>query len=45
MHAKGASPARSKYREIAAGLRSLDDAEHIFLVRDRKIDGVVAGNL
>src|SRR5260221_7045815 len=45
MHAKGASPALRKYCEIAAGLRGLDDTERIFLVGDRKIDGVVTGDL
>src|ERR1700756_3757552 len=45
MHAEGASPAFSEYREIAACLRCLDDAERIFLVGDRKINGVVAGDL
>jgi len=34
-----------KYCEIAAGLRSLDDTERIFLVGDRNIDGVVTGDL
>src|SRR5580765_1812512 len=45
MHPKGASSALSKYCEIAAGLCSLDNTERVFLVGDRQIDGVVAGDL
>src|SRR5229473_6804903 len=45
MHAKGASPALSKYSEIAAGLCSFDDTEGVLLVGNGKIDGVVAGDL
>src|SRR5438445_6509471 len=45
MHAKGASPALSKYCEIAAGLCSFDDAERVLLIGNGKIDGVVAGDL
>src|SRR6266478_9002587 len=45
MHAKRAPPALREYRKIAACLRCLDDSEGIFLVGDRKINGVVTGDL
>src|SRR6266481_5364005 len=45
MHAKGASPALSKYCEIATGLCSFDDAEGVLLIGNGNIDGVVAGDL
>src|SRR6202007_2080866 len=43
--AEGASPALGEYREIAAGLCSLNDAEGVLLIGNGKIDGVVASDL
>src|SRR5215472_13334565 len=45
MHAKGTPAALREYGEIATSLGCFDDAEGIFLVRDRKVDGVIACDL
>src|SRR5262250_3417430 len=45
MHAKGTPAALREYGEIAASLGGFYDAEGIFLVRDRKVDGVIACDL
>src|SRR5260370_22052024 len=45
VHAKRPSPALRKYREIATRLRRFDHPKRIFLFRDRKIVGIVAGDL
>src|SRR5450432_1407289 len=45
MHAQSAAAAFGEDGEIAASLGGLYGAESIFLVRNRKVDGVVAGDL
>src|SRR6202035_3261693 len=45
VHAQRAATALGEYREIAASLGGLDYAEGVFLTGNRKIDGLVAGNL
>src|SRR5262249_10935651 len=45
MHAQRASSTLSEYREISACLRRLDDTECVFLFRNGKIIGIVAGDL
>src|SRR5882762_8844692 len=45
MHAHNAPPALRQHLEVAARLRRLDDAEAVGLIGDRKIVGIVAGDL
>ena len=45
MDAKRAAAALGEDLEIAAGLRRFDDAEGVFLARNRQVACVVAGDL
>src|SRR5215467_13534847 len=45
MHAQRAPPTLRKHREVSARLRRLDDSKCVFLFRNWKIIGVVAGDL
>src|ERR1700688_4122076 len=45
MDAQEPSPALRQHLEVAARCRRLDDAESVFLPRDRQIVGLVAGDL
>src|ERR1700758_3356602 len=45
MHAQRAPPALSQYLEIAARLRRLHNSKSIFLLRNRKVESIIASHL